>query len=80
MGIAQRARHPDELKNDNGKWIVDIDYYLAQQVFILMRHCTWFFYIMHSPGFHTETVNITDTSCGITSLCISSGNQSCSFG
>ncbi|KAL0377699.1 UNVERIFIED_CONTAM: DNA polymerase alpha catalytic subunit [Sesamum radiatum] len=31
VGIAQRARHPDELKRDNGNWMVDIDYYLAQQ-------------------------------------------------
>ncbi|GFP88223.1 DNA polymerase alpha catalytic subunit [Phtheirospermum japonicum] len=31
VGIAQRARHPDELKKDNENWIVDIDYYLAQQ-------------------------------------------------
>lgn len=35
VGIAQRARHPDELKRDNGNWIVDIDYYLAQQVFVV---------------------------------------------
>ncbi|CAK9141422.1 unnamed protein product [Ilex paraguariensis] len=28
-GIAQKARHPDELKKDNGKWIIDIEYYLA---------------------------------------------------
>lgn len=32
-GIAQRARHPDELKREDGKWMIDIDYYLAQQVF-----------------------------------------------
>lgn len=32
VGIAQRARHPDELKKDNENWIIDIDYYLAQQV------------------------------------------------
>lgn len=31
-GIAQRARHPDELKREDGKWMIDIDYYLAQQV------------------------------------------------
>lgn len=30
-GIAQRARHPDELKKDGG-WMIDIDYYLSQQV------------------------------------------------
>lgn len=34
-GIAQRARHPDELKRDNGKWMIDIDYYLAQQVLLM---------------------------------------------
>jgi hypothetical protein len=31
-GIAQRARHPDELKREDGKWMIDIDYYLSQQV------------------------------------------------
>lgn len=31
-GIAQRARHPDELTKDNEKLMIDIDYYLAQQV------------------------------------------------
>lgn len=30
-GIAQRARHPDELKKESG-WMIDIDYYLSQQV------------------------------------------------
>uniref|UniRef100_A0A2N9J665 DNA-directed DNA polymerase n=1 Tax=Fagus sylvatica TaxID=28930 RepID=A0A2N9J665_FAGSY len=30
-GIAQRARHPDELKREDGKWMIDIDYYLSQQ-------------------------------------------------
>lgn len=34
-GIAQRARHPDELKREDGKWIIDIEYYLSQQVL----HC-----------------------------------------
>ena len=37
IGIAQRARHPDELKRDNGKWIIDIDYYLAQQVLLIIN-------------------------------------------
>ncbi|CAA0833741.1 DNA polymerase alpha catalytic subunit, partial [Striga hermonthica] len=37
-GIAQRARHPDELKKDNENWIVDIDYYLAQQVCFLYTY------------------------------------------
>jgi DNA polymerase elongation subunit (family B) len=32
MGIAERARHPNELKQDSGNWMVDIDYYLSQQV------------------------------------------------
>ena len=31
-GIAQRARHPDELKREQGKWLIDIEYYLSQQV------------------------------------------------
>lgn len=35
-GIAQRARHPDELKQEDGKWMIDIDYYLSQQVFPLI--------------------------------------------
>jgi DNA polymerase elongation subunit (family B) len=33
-GIAQRARHPDELKRDPNKWMIDIDYYLSQQVLL----------------------------------------------
>ncbi|KZV39748.1 DNA polymerase alpha catalytic subunit [Dorcoceras hygrometricum] len=40
MGIAQRARHPDELKVDNQNWIIDIDYYLAQQIHpVISRLC-----------------------------------------
>ncbi|CAI9754278.1 unnamed protein product [Fraxinus pennsylvanica] len=40
LGIAQRARHPDELKKDNGNWIIDIDYYLAQQIHpVVSRLC-----------------------------------------
>ncbi|PIM98417.1 DNA polymerase alpha, catalytic subunit [Handroanthus impetiginosus] len=40
VGIAQRARHPDELKRDNGNWIIDIDYYLAQQIHpVISRLC-----------------------------------------
>ncbi|CAN4082922.1 unnamed protein product [Withania somnifera] len=40
VGIAQRARHPDELKRDNENWIVDIDYYLAQQIHpVISRLC-----------------------------------------
>ncbi|KAJ8546171.1 hypothetical protein K7X08_018754 [Anisodus acutangulus] len=40
VGIAQRARHPDELKKDNVNWIVDIDYYLAQQIHpVISRLC-----------------------------------------
>ncbi|KAG8373805.1 hypothetical protein BUALT_Bualt11G0063300 [Buddleja alternifolia] len=40
VGIAQRARHPDELKKDNGNWIIDIDYYLAQQIHpVISRLC-----------------------------------------
>ncbi|KAF5736157.1 putative DNA polymerase alpha catalytic subunit [Tripterygium wilfordii] len=39
-GIAQRARHPDELKRDDGKWIIDIDYYLSQQIHpVVSRLC-----------------------------------------
>lgn len=39
-GISQRARHPDELKNGNGKWMIDIDYYLAQQIHpVISRLC-----------------------------------------
>ncbi|XP_059643252.1 DNA polymerase alpha catalytic subunit [Cornus florida] len=39
-GIAQRARHPDELKGDNGKWMIDIDYYLSQQIHpVVSRLC-----------------------------------------
>ncbi|KAL6007618.1 hypothetical protein ACLOJK_033117 [Asimina triloba] len=39
-GIAQRARHPDELKKDNGNWMIDIDYYLSQQIHpVVSRLC-----------------------------------------
>lgn len=39
-GIAQRARHPDELKRDDGKWMIDIDYYLSQQIHpVVSRLC-----------------------------------------
>ncbi|PSS30744.1 DNA polymerase alpha catalytic subunit like [Actinidia chinensis var. chinensis] len=39
-GIAQRARHPDELKRDSGKWMIDIDYYLSQQIHpVVSRLC-----------------------------------------
>ncbi|XP_024019597.1 DNA polymerase alpha catalytic subunit [Morus notabilis] len=39
-GIAQRARHPDELKKEDGKWMIDIDYYLSQQIHpVVSRLC-----------------------------------------
>ncbi|KAJ0971998.1 hypothetical protein J5N97_019957 [Dioscorea zingiberensis] len=39
-GIAQRARHPDELKRDGGNWLIDIDYYLSQQILpVVSRLC-----------------------------------------
>lgn len=39
-GIAQRARHPDELKSNNSKWMIDIDYYLSQQIHpVVSRLC-----------------------------------------
>ncbi|GAV71281.1 DNA_pol_B domain-containing protein [Cephalotus follicularis] len=39
-GIAQRARHPDELKKDDGKWMIDIDYYFSQQIHpVVSRLC-----------------------------------------
>ncbi|KAL8247014.1 hypothetical protein R6Q59_008230 [Mikania micrantha] len=39
-GIAQRARHPDELKKDNEKLMIDIDYYMAQQIHpVVSRLC-----------------------------------------
>ncbi|XP_065875108.1 DNA polymerase alpha catalytic subunit [Euphorbia lathyris] len=39
-GVAQRARHPDELKKDDGKWMIDIDYYLSQQIHpVVSRLC-----------------------------------------
>ncbi|KAE7999625.1 hypothetical protein FH972_004033 [Carpinus fangiana] len=39
-GIAQRARHPDELKREDGKWMIDIDYYLLQQIHpVVSRLC-----------------------------------------
>ncbi|PON43001.1 DNA polymerase alpha catalytic subunit [Parasponia andersonii] len=39
-GIAQRARHPEELKREDGKWMIDIDYYLSQQIHpVVSRLC-----------------------------------------
>ncbi|XP_020880937.1 DNA polymerase alpha catalytic subunit [Arabidopsis lyrata subsp. lyrata] len=39
-GIAERARHPDEVKSDGSRWLVDIDYYLAQQIHpVVSRLC-----------------------------------------
>ncbi|KAL9241573.1 hypothetical protein vseg_015671 [Gypsophila vaccaria] len=39
-GIAQRARHPDELKRDNSTWMIDINYYLSQQIHpVVSRLC-----------------------------------------
>ncbi|KAL0863252.1 hypothetical protein Bca101_042370 [Brassica carinata] len=39
-GIAERARHPDEVKAEDSKWLVDIDYYLAQQIHpVVSRLC-----------------------------------------
>ncbi|ONM36132.1 DNA polymerase alpha catalytic subunit [Zea mays] len=40
VGIAQRARHPEELKRDPDKWMIDIDYYLSQQIHpVVSRLC-----------------------------------------
>ncbi|KAK7307110.1 hypothetical protein VNO77_39879 [Canavalia gladiata] len=40
-GIAQRARHPDELKREQGMWLIDIDYYLSQQIHpVVSRICS----------------------------------------
>ncbi|WJX55345.1 DNA-directed DNA polymerase [Trifolium repens] len=39
-GIALRARHPDELKQEQGTWLIDIDYYLSQQIHpVVSRLC-----------------------------------------
>lgn len=39
-GIALRARHPDELKQEQGTWLIDIDYYLSQQIHpVISRLC-----------------------------------------
>ncbi|EFH39209.1 hypothetical protein ARALYDRAFT_359258 [Arabidopsis lyrata subsp. lyrata] len=39
-GIAERARHPDEVKSDDNRWLVDIDYYLSQQIHpVVSRLC-----------------------------------------
>ncbi|KAL1216796.1 DNA polymerase alpha catalytic subunit [Cardamine amara subsp. amara] len=39
-GISERARHPDEVKSDDNRWLVDIDYYLAQQIHpVVSRLC-----------------------------------------
>ncbi|KAL6554773.1 hypothetical protein OROHE_007512 [Orobanche hederae] len=39
-GIAQCARHPDELTKGSVTWMIDIDYYLAQQIHhVVSRLC-----------------------------------------
>ncbi|TKW17914.1 hypothetical protein SEVIR_5G400000v4 [Setaria viridis] len=39
-GIAQRARHPEELKRDPDKYMIDIEYYLSQQIHpVVSRLC-----------------------------------------
>ncbi|KAF8085461.1 hypothetical protein N665_0666s0009 [Sinapis alba] len=39
-GIAERARHPDEVKAEDSRLLVDIDYYLAQQIHpVVSRLC-----------------------------------------
>ncbi|KAK7272771.1 hypothetical protein RJT34_29594 [Clitoria ternatea] len=39
-GVAQRARHPDELKQEQGTWLIDIHYYLSQQIHpVVSRLC-----------------------------------------
>ncbi|KAL2899124.1 DNA polymerase alpha catalytic subunit [Bienertia sinuspersici] len=41
-GIAQRARHPDELKNNSSTWMIDINYYLSQQIHpVVSRLCAF---------------------------------------
>ena len=47
-GIAQRARHPDELQRDNSTWMIDIDYYLSQQVVLNKRFFLFSFQILLS--------------------------------
>ncbi|GFY86488.1 DNA-directed DNA polymerase [Actinidia rufa] len=40
QGLLSGARHPDELKRDSGKWMIDIDYYLSQQIHpVVSRLC-----------------------------------------
>ncbi|CAA7030946.1 unnamed protein product [Microthlaspi erraticum] len=39
-GIAERAKHPDEVKSEDSRWLVDIDYYLAHQIHpVVSRLC-----------------------------------------
>ncbi|GJU62697.1 DNA polymerase alpha catalytic subunit [Tanacetum coccineum] len=41
-GITQRARHSDELEKDNENLMIDIDYYLAQQIHpVVSRLCAF---------------------------------------
>jgi hypothetical protein len=85
-GIAHRARHPDELKREDGKWMIDIDYYLSQQVLFcfcifsikLSNKCSHlllpFYCLIEGLIYHT------DSSCGITSLCVNSRYKSRTLG
>lgn len=81
-GIAQRARHPDELKKEDGKWMIDIDYYLSQQVSLLLSY----------PVVKKARISLlcpslsltaqfphADPSGGITSVCLYSGYEPRTF-
>lgn len=68
-GIAQRARHPEELKKDNGNWIIDIDYYLSQQVCLF----PWMEFILYPMYWHaSKFCAYADSSRGFTSMCFHS--------
>ncbi|KAG0614550.1 hypothetical protein M758_6G185500 [Ceratodon purpureus] len=39
-GIADRARHPDELKEENSNWLIDVEYYICHQIHpVVSRLC-----------------------------------------
>lgn len=81
-GIAQRARHPEELKRDTGGWMIDIEYYLSQQVPFLVYHYSYLFPLLRVVYLQkiSNCLLFSDSSCGFTIVRFHSGHKPSSFG
>ncbi|KAF8758225.1 hypothetical protein HU200_010591 [Digitaria exilis] len=65
VGIAQRARHPEELKRDPDKYMIDIDYYLSQQV---LPHYDMFSFLRNNFQSRLTESSNQDTSAMLLSV------------